>query len=328
MRQAQKSVNAGSSFVWWDFDPPIDLPPNKFSFGHRVIVGLNKDSGTAYARVSFFDTLNFAVIFGTVPVETSQSVITDIDPLAKSPPNDIVSWTEGAAKSPVSKPENLSGSLASAISSGKAQARITGLMQRIVDFERQTAAKEILAKIADAAALSESDRDKLLANIVSSEAQRVFRLMRYIAEDFKRKATSPEAQYLSSLLDRAVALDPGSVNGLTDEVSKSFAIACDALKRQISEDFRAGILNQDRMEMLIGGGPGAHAVATAIFQPRLCWRLQEAGGLCRAINRYRDRLCFEWRHAMCAQILCASYHPRFRVGPLVVVTGIFPEISL
>jgi hypothetical protein len=101
-------------------------------FGHRVIVGLNKEDGTAYARLSLFSALNFAVLFGTVPVEASQSVITDIDPLAKSPPNDIFSWTEGAAKSAVSKPENLSASLADAISSGKAQARISDLMRRIV----------------------------------------------------------------------------------------------------------------------------------------------------------------------------------------------------
>ncbi len=90
--------NVGSGFVWWDFDPPDDLPANKFPFGHRVIVGLNKEDGAAYARLSFFSTLNFSVLFATVPVEASQSVITDIDPLAKSPPNDILSWPEGAAK--------------------------------------------------------------------------------------------------------------------------------------------------------------------------------------------------------------------------------------
>jgi hypothetical protein len=58
-----------------------------------------------------------------------------------------------------------------------------------------------------------------------------------------------------------------TANGLTDEAGKSLAIACEALKKQMIEDFKAGILDQDRMEMLIGGGPGAHAVGNAIFQP-------------------------------------------------------------
>ncbi len=259
--------NVGSGFVWWDFDPPDDLPANKFPFGHRVIVGLNKDDGTAYARISFFSTLNFAVLFGPVPFEASRSVITDIDPLAKSPPNDILSWTEGAAKGAVSKPEKLSASLAEAISSGKAQARMSDLMQRIVHFERQTAAKKIMGKIAGATALPEADRDKLFADIVSSETQRVFKLMRYLADDFRRRATTPVERTISELLDKAVALDHAAANGLTDEASKSLAIACEALKKQMIEDFKAGILDQDRMEMLIGGGPGAYAVGNAIFQP-------------------------------------------------------------
>jgi hypothetical protein len=258
--------NIGSGFVWWDFDPPDDLPANKFPFGHRVIVGINQEDGTAYARLSLFSTMNFAIQFGKLRVDASRSVITDIDPLAKSPPNDVLSWTEGAVKGAVSKPQNLSASLAEAISSGRAQARISDLMRRIVDFERQTAARKILDKIAGAAALSEADRDKLFAGIVSSEAQRVFQLMRHVADSFKSKATNPVERHLSSLLDREVALDPKSATGLTDQASKSLVIACAALKRQMSEDFKMGILDQDRMEMLIGGGPGAHAVGTAIFQ--------------------------------------------------------------
>jgi hypothetical protein len=259
--------NVGSGFVWWDFDPPDDLPTNKFPFGHRVIVGVNKDDGTAYARISFFSTLNFAVRFGPVPFEASRSVITDIDPLAKALPNDILSWTEDAAKGAVSKPNDLSASLAEAISSGKAQERINDLMRRIVDFEREAAAKEIIDRIVGAAMLSEADRDKLFADIVSSKTQRVFRLMRYVADDFRGRASTPVERTLSELLDKAVALDPASANGLTDEAGKSLAIACEALKKQMIEDFKAGILNQDRTEMLIGGGPGAYAVGNAIFQP-------------------------------------------------------------
>ncbi len=161
----------------------------------------------------------------------------------------------------------MSTSLAEAISSGKAQACVSDLERRIVDFERQTAAREILGKIAGAAALPEADRDKLFADIVSSEAQRVFGLMRFFADEFKSRATNPGLLHLSGLLDRAVALDPRSANGLTDEASRSLPIACEALKKQMSEDFKAGILDQDRMEMLIGGGPGAYAVGTAILQP-------------------------------------------------------------
>jgi hypothetical protein len=234
--------NVGSGFVWWDFDPPDDLPTNRFPFGHRVIVGLNKDNGTAYARISFFSTLNFAMLFGPVPFEASRSVITDIDPLAKSPPNDIFSWSEDAAKGAVSKPNDLTASLADAIGSGKAQERISDLMRRIEDFGRRTAAKEIMSKIAEAATLSEGERDRLFADIVSSQSQRVFRTMRYVADNFRKWATTPIERILSEHLDKAVALDPISPSGLTSEAAKSLTIACEALKKQMLEDFKAGVL--------------------------------------------------------------------------------------
>jgi len=259
--------NIGSGFVWWDFDPPDDLPANKFQFGHRVIVGLNADSGTIYARISFFSILNFAVLFGPAPLEASRSVITDIDPLVKSSPNDIFSWSESAAKGAVSKPNDLTSSLADAIGSGKAQERINDLMRRIEDFERRTAAIEIMSRIAEAATLSEGDRDRLFVDIVSSQSQRVFRLMLYVADNFRKWATTPIERTLSEHLDKAVALDPISPSGLTSEAAKSLTIACEALKKQMLEDFKAGVLGQDRMEMLIGGGAGAYAVGNAIFQP-------------------------------------------------------------
>ena len=258
--------NYGSDFVWWDFEPPNDLPKNNFPFGHRVIVGLNKDNSSAYARVSFFSTLNFAVHFGTLPVEASQSVITDIDPLAKSPPNDIYFWNEDAAKSPVFVPENLNSSLAEAINSGKAESCIGELIQRLVDYECQMAASYILSKIVDAGNLSQSDRDNLFEEIISSESQRVFNLMTYVANEYKNNAIKQYELHISSLLDRTVALDAESANGLTEEASRYLEIACKALKEQMIADYVAGVLDQDRMEMLIGGGLGAGIVGKAIFQ--------------------------------------------------------------
>lgn len=74
-------------------------------------------------------------------------------------------------------------------------------------------------------------------------------------------------------LEKSVELDPASANGLTIEATRSLAVACDALAKQMGKDFNAGTLDQDRMEMLIGGGIGMHAVGTALlhsFAKKLC----------------------------------------------------------
>lgn len=255
----------GSGFVWWDFDEPSILPPNAFEFGHRIVVGVDGGAGSAYARVSLFSSLNFGVLFGSVPVEATKTVITDIDPLAKSPPKDIRSWTEEAAVGMVPPPTHPTAALAAAISSGKAERTIVDLMRRITEFERRTAARELLQKIASRGALSEAERGKLFGQLIAAEAQRVFNLLRHVAADFKLQANNSLALRISALLDKAVELDPSSDNGLSTEATVSLQLGCEALKYQMEEDYKQGLLDQDRMEMLIGGGAGAAVVGRAIM---------------------------------------------------------------
>lgn len=258
-------LNVGTDFVWWDFEPPVGLPPNSFHFGHRVIVGLNSEDGSAYARISLFSTLDFAIFLGNVPVEASRAVITDIDPLAKSPPNDIVVRSANVATGATSRPDNLSASLAEAIHTGRAQAQIHELMGRIADFERETAATKIMRRLDGAAALSGTERYELFARIVSGEAQRVLNLMRYVAKDLKQRGAHPVERALASFMEQVVRLDPAAENGLTPEATCALAIACEALTNEMNENWGAGTLDEDRVSMLIGGGLGAHAVGTALL---------------------------------------------------------------
>jgi len=84
--------------VWWDFTaPPDDIPPNSFRFGHRILIGLSAARQEAYACVSLFSTLDFAVHFGAVRVASSQTVIVDIDPQADRAPSDISEMREQQA---------------------------------------------------------------------------------------------------------------------------------------------------------------------------------------------------------------------------------------
>jgi hypothetical protein len=59
-----------------------------------------------------------------------------------------------------------------------------------------------------------------------------------------------------NFFEKSVEIDPESTTGLTAEATRCLDIACDALAKQMSEDFDAEILDQDRVEMLIGGGSG------------------------------------------------------------------------
>ena len=127
------------------------------------------------------------------------------------------------------------------------------------------AAKQILSKLSEAATLRKAERDKLFAEIVSSEARRVLRLIQGVAEDCRRRAATALETDMTAFLEKSAEFDASSDNGLTAEATSSLAIASDALARQMSEDFTNGVLNQDRLEMLIGGGIGMHIVGTALL---------------------------------------------------------------
>ena len=145
--------NRGGGFASWDFDPP---EASKFAFGHRIIVGLDEANGTAYARLSFFSTLCFTVILGKVAVEKGCAVVTDVNPLAKAPPDDITVQKMDVAYGAVTKPVNTIG-LSEAISSGRAEALLKQLMARITYYERDLAADRLLVKVQKASSLSEKN---------------------------------------------------------------------------------------------------------------------------------------------------------------------------
>jgi hypothetical protein len=129
---------------------------------------------------------------------------------------------------------------------------------------RQSAAADIMRRIAGAVALPDAERDALFADIVSAEAQRVLNLMCYVAKDLKRRASNAVENAMATFMEQATTLDPAAENGLSEEANRSLAVASEALAKQMSEDCKAGNLDQDRMEMLIGGGPGAAVVGTAL----------------------------------------------------------------
>jgi hypothetical protein len=258
--------NIGADFVWWDFDPSTHLPPNAFPFGHRVIVGFDSVNGTAYARISLFSALNFAILLGNLTCGMSRAVIIDIDPLAMSPPKEIVKSKQDGAAGTVRRLDTATAGLAEAIRTGCAQTQIDELMRRITEFRQQKEMDAILDRIGDVATLPDAERDALFANIVAAEAQRILNLMDHVAADCKRRASNPAEHALAAFLQQCVVRDPMAVHGLSEEADRALAIASEALAKQMSADCKAGRLDRERLAMLIGGGPGAYLVAAALTE--------------------------------------------------------------
>jgi len=88
--------------------------------------------------------------------------------------------------------------------------------------------------------------------------------MRHVVDEMKKR---PEQRSLVRLFEPLVAVDPTTDNGLTPMTTAALSLAQMALVGQMLDDYAKETLDLERMEMLIGGGPGAAIVGQAMADP-------------------------------------------------------------
>ncbi len=258
--------------VWWDFaESSQDNPPNSFRFGHRILVGVSAGRQEAYARVSLFSTLDFAIHFGTAAIDVDATVVTDIDPLADRAPDDLHVIRADECLATVDKPVSLTANLQSAIASGQAQKRFELLMERISAFNTERAAQALLPELLAAHSLPPFQRPDRVKSLLKTEAQRVINLMKFVVARLTQElAADPTTAQLATSLKVLVAEDQNSPTGITQATECALGLAIEALAAQVCQDIDVGVLDENRLCSLIGGGLGAAIVGNAVITP---WRM-------------------------------------------------------
>lgn len=268
--ETKPSAWTGDAPVWWDFDPQPDLTPNAFSFGHRVMVGVDAADGLIHGRISFFSSLHFSMIFGVATdAVATKSVTIDIDPLAEHPPKDILKTERTTTTARVSKPASQTAGLANAIAGNNPERIFADLLKRMTDHSLSKTASEMSKELAKAEYLSREAAELHIAAILEMRSQRVWNLARWFVDRFKE---SPQGASLRSIwpkLDALVAHDATSANGLSSMAAITFGLAKAALLAEMTKDYWAGRLDERRLAELMGEGPGAAIVGEAIIQPLL-----------------------------------------------------------
>lgn len=258
---------AGDHFVWWDFEAPTNLPANVFDFGHRIIVGVDSDRGIVYGRVSLFSTLDFAMEFyHLASPDASCSVINDIDPMALKMPEDLKQCRESCAVGPVTRPTNLTDSLASAINNGKAQKQHDELMRRGMDYRRRGDVTALLAEINGVGDLAAKKR--IVNEFWDTETQRILRLLGAALTCVKsqNQQSDPARHLLVRCLECATKRDEATASGLTPGADAAIKVASAALSHATGDAIDDGTLDHNRTEMFIDGGAGAGTAADAVFK--------------------------------------------------------------
>jgi hypothetical protein len=255
--------------AWWDFATlPTDIGPNPFRFGHMVLIGISAARQEAYARVSLFSTLDFAIHFGKVRCNSDRTVIAYIDPQADRPPGDICEIKRDGSLAPVNAPSSYTSSLYETIVSGDGQQRFARLWERIQDWQMECIAKGLLPKIEATGALDPSQRLQTVKLLLGEHKQCVFNLMQFIANGLKQQFESdPHIAQMAPIFDLFVVEDPNSTTGISLEAECVVELATMELANQVSNDYAEGKLDWQRLSLLLSGGPGAVIVAKVILRP-------------------------------------------------------------
>lgn len=261
-------TNTENDFAWWLNLTEDELGLERKPFSHRVIIGHNAVNSVIYARISLFGALHYGVYLGVVPTTSSRSVVFDIDPLAKHPPDDVQKTEYDKAVGYPPKPKDLSTHLATAITSGQAKASVDGLMQRVQDFQRASLATKWLNELKRTNPKTPESVSSFFECLVSRESGRVLRLMTAFRLKISQSLSPPQNETIAKLLDYLSSndeRDPNSFDGLSNYGRTLLQKSSAALQNRMTEDFLIGALNQDRMEMLLSGGEGLHAVGRVIL---------------------------------------------------------------
>ncbi|AHL36911.1 hypothetical protein CD58_18355 [Pseudomonas brassicacearum] len=272
---------SGADFAWWHAPVGDGLDAVRKPFSHRIIVGHNADDGVVYARLSLFSALHYGVNFGVVPTTMSRSVVFDIDPLVKYEPHDVQKTEYQKAVGYVEKPSDLTEHLAAAITSGQAQASISSLMRRITDHQRALVATKWLQELERASPTDRGAADTFFERLVSEESGRVLMLLQAFKRDFIEFNAGKHDKVLTKISENFVQnpdRDPESRDGLSPRGRALLEIASSALKQQLTQEFLQNQLDQDRMERLLGGGLGQHAVGMVALEQAVLEILGESAG--------------------------------------------------
>jgi hypothetical protein len=262
------SVSA-APLVWWDSSNKyLDVGPNPYRFGHRILLGLSAVRQEAYARVSLFSTLDFAVHFGAAQVDKDHTLIIDIDPQADHPPDDIQEQHRPMCIADVQRPASLTANLHDSILTGEGQRRFERLMGEISAWQLDCTVEDLLSNLRGVGALGAHERLQHISELLHGHKQRIVNLMLYITTQFKQQCEANVATaFLVPAVDSLVAADPTSATGLSPTAFCSLNLATVALVEQISRDLDSGQLDQSRLSQLLGGHLGAAIVRAAIFRP-------------------------------------------------------------
>ena len=249
--------------VWWECsNPPPGLPKQPFPFGHTLAIVVDAEAAHAHVYTAFFGALCFTADLGPVKANTTETVVTFIDPLAPHPPDDIKVIRDAQVLFPIHRPDGLTDNLAELIESGNGQRALQRLMRDIWRHNTDCDMQELADELKTARTLPEPEQRQQIRAIVDRQRPRLLRHMQYVVANFPAEGGLVS---FAPVLQQMIRRDASAASGL--------APSCEAVLQVIVTSFSDALMQLMQHEtistadliLMFTEGPGAAAVCNIMF---------------------------------------------------------------
>jgi hypothetical protein len=255
-----------NEFVWWELEKPHPgVPANPFLFGHKIVLVTSAAAGTATAYVSFFDALNFGMTLGAIDGLSDRTVVVFIDPLADGPPQDLQKHEHNTVLVEVQKPEPLHTYLRKVIADGVGQRAFQGFLERVEEWKFTKDMAPVLTELNAARSLPLGACPQEITRIVDGQLSRIYRIMRYIADNFAATQKAPVAGKIIPVLSAMVKIEDAPKPAFGPDGQHVFLESRKAIIGELEKRLSQSDADMDFLYRLLSGNIGAGIVCKIMF---------------------------------------------------------------
>lgn len=248
----------------WFLGEGIEVPAGSPAFGHQVFIRLDRELGTGYAVVRFFDAVAFVVDLGRIAPTETGAVLFDIDPHAEHEPHDL--FVRGLP------PDAFPATVALPRFGDELQARmgdtarLVDLFERIGDRQSRERARLLAAALERVPARGRNGMRKAVAEALREHEGTIYHLIRAVSSGFSRQfAAQPDMAAHAACLAALVETDVTDPTGLTMGARVAVQLARTVLADAIASELERGPIAPERLLALLEGGEGGALVARLLL---------------------------------------------------------------
>ncbi|MFG1287895.1 hypothetical protein [Xanthobacter versatilis] len=255
-----------NTMAWWESAATTaSLRPNPFEFGHTIVLTTVGATGIASALVSFFQSLTVGVDLGSIEKPSDRTVVVFIDPHADHPPGDLQVIESKAVELRLQKPEPLHAHLEQMVRGGRGQRLLARLFEKIERWHFRNEMTPVLDRLNAAAPMDRKNRMQEIVGIVEEQVGRVYRLMKFVVDEFAERSKDDEKMMPVNLaLQEQIAIDDGVPRPVAEAAIQRAMIV---LVRELDAKLSNGTVDMYYLWDIFSAGPGAALIAEAMLGP-------------------------------------------------------------